>query len=90
MRILISGGAGYIGTTLVQGLAREKRVSHIIVYENFSRKNQGLLLSSDFQEFNKKITLINGDILDGISFKKVIKDVDVLVHLAAKVTTPFC
>jgi UDP-glucose 4-epimerase len=89
MRILITGGAGYIGTTLVQNLAREKQVSHVIVYDNFSRKNYSLLLSSDFQGCNKKITLINGDILDGISFKKAIKDVDVLIHLAAKVTTPF-
>jgi len=89
MKILITGGAGYIGTSLVQNLIKEKQVSGITIYDNFSRKNYGLFLSKIYQKYNNKITMIKGDILDNQNLKKAMKSVDVLIHLAAKVTTPF-
>lgn len=89
MKILITGGAGYIGTSLVKKLANDKGISSIIVYDNFSRKNYGLLLSKSYEKFKNKIKIVNGDILDNKTLKKEIQDIDVLIHLAAKVTTPF-
>lgn len=37
----------------------------------------------------EKVTLVNGDILDLRKLNKVLKDVDVVFHLAARVSTPF-
>lgn len=89
MNILITGGAGYIGTAIINELSPKKSISSIIVYDNFSRGNYGLLLTKSYKEFKDKIKIIKGDILDRQSFKKALDGVDVLIHLAAKVTTPF-
>ena len=87
MKILITGGAGYIGTELTNMLAKNKDVSEIIIYDNLSRKNYNIFLSEKFP--GKNIRFIYGDILDTHKLKKVVDDIDVVYHLAAKVSTPF-
>ncbi len=88
MRILISGGAGYIGTELSYRLAALNEVSEIIIYDNLSRPNYNLFIG--VQKFPVyKIRFVQGDILDSRKLKKVLKNIDVVYHLAAKVTTPF-
>jgi len=88
MKILITGGAGYIGAELVYLLAEKSAVSEIVIYDNFSRKNYNLLIFNPIRTSNK-IRLVNHDILDSRAFRKELKGTDVLVHLAAKVSTPF-
>lgn len=87
MKILITGGAGYVGYGLVRQLMFAPEVSEIIIYDNLSRKNYAFF---DHQKFiEKPIRFIHGDILDGRKLQQTLKGVDTLVHLAAKVTTPF-
>ena len=88
MRILITGGAGYIGTVLTKHLVKLEQVSKIIVYDNLSRKNSNLFLGDRLPNA-EKVELIVGDILDLRKLKKVLSDVDVVFHLAARVSTPF-
>ncbi len=88
MNILIIGGAGYIGTALVERLAQLATVSKIVIYDNLSRGNYNLFLGDKLTE-HVSISLIQGDILDTRSLKKAMKGVDVVYHLAAKVTTPY-
>lgn len=87
MTILITGGAGYIGTELVYLLAKNSAIKKIIVYDNLSRGNYNLFLGQ--KTASEKIQFINGDILDSRKIRKVLKGIDVVIHLAAKVTTPF-
>lgn len=88
MKILITGGAGYIGTELCYKLAALDFISEIIIYDNLSRPNYNLFIG--VQKFpNNKIRFEHGDILDSRKLKKVLKGVDAVYHLAAKVTTPF-
>ncbi|HEX3078980.1 MAG TPA: SDR family oxidoreductase [Puia sp.] len=87
MNILITGGAGYIGTELVFELSQRPDIDKIVVYDNLSRGNYNLFLGKGPKQGNVKF--IQGDILDSRSIRKVLKGIDVVYHLAAKVTTPF-
>ena len=87
MNILITGGAGYIGTELTYELEKNPKVKEIIIYDNLSRGNINLFIG--FQKLSNKIKFIQGDILDTRLLKQTMKDIDVVYHLAAKVTTPF-
>jgi UDP-glucose 4-epimerase len=78
MKILVTGGAGFIGSHLVDRLVRDS--SHrIIVYDNFSRgRLDNLSAAAD------RVTIVRGDITDRVSLQKVVKDIDLIYHLAAQ------
>jgi UDP-glucose 4-epimerase len=88
MKVMITGGAGYIGTELTQQLLQNPEVEEIIIYDNLSRKNYNLFIGHN-KLANDKIRFILGDILDSYKLRKLIGEVDVVYHLAAKVLTTF-
>src|SRR5690242_16133468 len=87
MNVLITGGAGYIGTELIYELADVEAVENIVVYDNLSRGNYNLFIGHKVP--TKKIKFIQGEILDSRKLRNALKNIDVVFHLAAKVTTPF-
>lgn len=88
MKILITGGAGYVGYSVVKKLLNDlDRVHSITIYDNLSRKNYSFFTEAKFD--HKPVKLIQGDILDGRSLQKALEGIDCVVHLAARVTTPF-
>ncbi|MEO5599992.1 MAG: NAD-dependent epimerase/dehydratase [Cyclobacteriaceae bacterium] len=88
MKVLVTGGAGYIGTELVSLLINNPVVDQVIVYDNLSRPNFNMFLGLRLQK-HQKISFVKGELLDSRALKKHLKGVDVVYHLAAKVTTPF-
>jgi nucleoside-diphosphate-sugar epimerase len=83
--IFITGGAGYIGTTLIPLLlAREYRVT---VYDSLMFNNGDKLLP---YITNPNFTFIAGDVRDAESVAKHIKGHDIVIHLAALVGFPIC
>ena len=73
--ILITGGAGYIGSHIVELLVKEK--ANVIIYDN---------LVTGFKELiNKKAKFINGDTKNLKKLSKVIKNNNItsIIHLAA-------
>jgi UDP-glucose 4-epimerase len=88
MKVLITGGAGYVGTELTQQLLQNPEVEEIIIYDNLSRKNYNLFIGHN-KLTNHRIRFIPGDILDSYKLRKIIAEVDVVYHLAAKVLTTF-
>lgn len=76
--ILLTGGAGFIGTRLCSVLADNNK---IFIYDNLSRNS----ISNTNLINNKNINLVKGDILDFLSLKKFVKKVnpDIIIHLAA-------
>jgi len=87
MKILITGGAGYIGYALANTLSARQEVSEIRLYDNLSRHNEIIFFGPP--SGNSKLRLIRADILDARKLKQALRDVDVVYHLAAKVLTPF-
>lgn len=87
MKVLITGGAGYVGTELVYELAAMNDVSEVIVYDNLSRGNSNLFIGQN--KLNTKVRFVEADLLDTRNLAKALDGVDVVYHLAAKVSTPF-
>ena len=87
MKILITGGAGYVGNELAFQLLKNKDVEKIVIYDNLSRKNYSLFLDTKYDK--KIVNFVNGELLDSRKLRSVLKDIDVVFHLAARVSTPF-
>lgn len=85
MKIFITGGAGYIGTSLIP-LLLEKNYE-ITVYDSLIFDNGDKLLP---YIGNKNFKFINGDIRDKELLESSIKNHDVVIHLAALVGFPIC
>ena len=82
--ILITGGAGYIGSVLTKLLLDEGY--NIRVLDNF-RYNQNSLLDCCY---NKNIEIIRGDVRDADVMKQSLQNIDYIIHLAALVGFPQC
>ncbi|MFT6856060.1 MAG: UDP-glucose 4-epimerase [Cyclobacteriaceae bacterium] len=88
MNVLITGGAGYIGTELLKQLSKNPKVEKIKIYDNLSRDNYALFTGHKYDQ-HQNISFINGELLDSRKLKKALEGIDIVYHLAAKVTTPF-
>ena len=83
-KVLITGGAGYIGTALIPELLDAGY--EVTVYDSLTY--DGNVLIPYFQ--NKNFYFIKGDILEESKLKNAIKDKDVIIHLAALVGYAVC
>jgi UDP-glucose 4-epimerase len=87
MRVLITGGTGYIGTELCHRLMQRNDITELVVYDNLSRKNFNFFLGP--KKLAPHVRFVDADILDTYTLRKEVSRADVVVHLAAKVSTPF-
>ena len=83
-RVLVTGGAGYLGSTLVPMLLQ--RGYEVVVYDKFMW-GAGSLLS---HAGNPHLEIVLGDILDKKLLARWMSDCDVIIHLAAIVGYPAC
>jgi len=88
MKIMITGGAGYIGNELVYRLSAEPSVRDILVYDNLCKGNYNLFTGLRKVPGNN-VRFIQADILDSRSLKSCMAGMDIVIHLAARVETPF-
>lgn len=82
MSVLVTGGAGFIGSHLVERLLKED-YSVVVVDDLSSGKTENLDLR------NRRLLFLRGDIRDREFIKKALKDVEVVFHLAALVDVAF-
>lgn len=84
IKILITGGAGFVGSTLTPLLLDNS--FKVTVYDSLLYGGSSLLLYIS----NKNFSFIKGDIRDKASLAQAIKNNDVIIHLAAIVGLPAC
>jgi UDP-glucose 4-epimerase len=78
-RILVTGGAGMIGSTIVDQLV-ERGAGEIVVLDNFTR---GRRQNLEWAEANGNLTVVAGDIRDRALVAEIIAGIDVVFHQAA-------
>jgi UDP-glucose 4-epimerase len=79
-RVLVTGGAGFIGSHIVDQLVQRGGYAEIVVLDNFTRGHRDNLAGAMERG---KITIIEGDICDRNTVARVMKGIDVLFHMAA-------
>ena len=84
MNILVTGGAGYIGSLLIPNLLSQGH--SVTVIDNFIYRQTSLASSIR----DKKLTLIFGDVRDESLMKAHLAKADVVIPLAAIVGAPAC
>lgn len=84
MKILVTGGAGYIGSVLVPTLV--KKGHDITVVDNLMYKQTSLLDCC----YKSNLSVINGDARDKKLISECIKGVDFIIPLACIVGAPAC
>lgn len=82
--VLVTGGAGYLGSVLTQDLLL--RGFEVTALDNFMYRQQSLTHLC----LHKKLKIVRGDARDMATVAPLIKEADVLVPLAAIVGAPAC
>ena len=80
MKIIVTGGAGFIGKHLVEFLITKG--INVTIFDNFSnsKKNSIIYLK------NQGVKIIEGDITKIQEIVNAVKDQDMVIHLAAKIS----
>lgn len=86
MKVLITGGAGYIGLELAYRLESISEVTSITLLDSLNRDNYNIF--SGLRKFeSNKVHFIEGDILDNRVLARCIESNDLIFHLAGQVPT---
>lgn len=86
MNVLVTGGAGYVGFSLVRMLDRLPEVDKVVVYDNLAKGKYNFFFS---RQQLKKTSFVQGDVLNSFHLEKVLADIDVVYHLAGAVSLPY-
>lgn len=84
MRILITGGAGYIGSVLTPTLLAAGH--EVTVLDSFMFRQSALLDCCQYPNFQ----VVRGDCRDEATMKKLVAKADLIIPLAALVGAPLC
>jgi len=83
-KILVTGGAGYLGSTMVTDLLAAGH--EVTVLDNFMFNQSSL----NHCCYHPNFSIVKGDIRQKSTIKPLIKDADVIIPLAALVGAPLC
>jgi UDP-glucose 4-epimerase len=78
--VLVTGGAGYIGSHIVHALADDGR--DVVVLDNLTTGSRGVV--------NEKAAFVQGDAGDGALVNRLIAEhkIDAIVHFAGSIVVP--
>ena len=92
MRVLITGGLGFIGINLIKSLLNSKKVKKIIIIDNMSKNSNHYLKTickytqstSRYIPSKSRVHLIKACITDAKVAQQATKNIDFVTHLAAE------
>ena len=82
MKILITGGAGYIGSKLVKNLSNNKEYKLTVI--------DNLMFDQKFLNTRDNVEFVKGDVRERDLYKELINKSDVIIPLAGLVGAPLC
>ena len=82
MKLLVTGGAGFIGSNLIRYWLKKYPADKVINLDKLTYAGH-LSSTKDFQK-NKNYKFIKGDICNSNTVQKAMKGVDVIIHFAAE------
>lgn len=80
-KVLVTGGAGFIGSNLADGLIKEG--AKVVIIDNFVTG-----FRENLEEIAGDFEFIEGDINDNTALKKALQDVEIVFHEAALPSVP--
>ncbi|RZD46467.1 MAG: NAD-dependent dehydratase [Thaumarchaeota archaeon] len=80
MKVLVTGGAGFIGKYLVSFLLKKDYT--VTIFDNFSNSTKESI--SHFIQMG--VNVIEGDIINSLDIQDASKNHDIVIHLAAKIS----
>jgi UDP-glucose 4-epimerase len=81
MRVLVTGGAGFIGANLCRALSARPEIDGVVALDDLSTGTAANLLGVD-------VTLVEGSVLDRPLLERLVGRADAVVHLAARPSVP--
>jgi UDP-glucose 4-epimerase len=82
MRVVVTGGAGFIGANLCRHLAKTDGIDEVVAYDNLSTGSKENLAGAD------GVDLIEADICDRNALDEAFRGASTVVHLAARPSVP--
>lgn len=87
-KVLITGGAGFIGSNIALKLIKKGYV--VTVLDSLSEQIHGVnpeKTSPLYQSIKDKVKFIKGDVNNRADWEQALKDIDIVIHLAAETGT---
>jgi UDP-glucose 4-epimerase len=78
--IVVSGGAGLIGSTTIDQLLHQHSPAQVTIFDNFSRGTRANIAAA---LTDPRVRVVEGDIRDRAAVARVLDGADALVHMAA-------
>jgi UDP-glucose 4-epimerase len=79
-KILVTGGAGLIGSTTIDMLLRDHAPAQIVIFDNLVR---GSLANIDAALQDPRVSLMRGDVRDADAVRRATQGMDAVMHMAA-------
>ncbi len=86
MRYLVTGGAGFIGSHIVQTLLEQG--ASVRVLDNFSTGKRGNIEELARRFSGKRLEILEGDVRDASRVDEVVRGIEIIFHEAALVSVP--